>query len=160
MPAALGARLAESEEWVAHFRRAGLHPRDLRDHASLAAVPTLEKADLRQRYPYPFLTVALGEVISLAAGNFNGDAVDDLVIGFRSSSSMSSACVLVNTAGLDFNSLFGGSIMPVDLQAYVAVDLVPVTPVRRGRLDLRAVARRGVLSSKENGCSAQKRIWR
>ena len=42
--AALGARLAESEEWVAHFQRAGLHPRDLRDHASLAAVPTLEKA--------------------------------------------------------------------------------------------------------------------
>src|SRR5512138_2941934 len=60
--AALGARLAERADWVAHFKRAGLHPRGLRDHASLAAVPTLEKSDLRQRYPYPFLTVPLESV--------------------------------------------------------------------------------------------------
>ncbi len=60
--AALGARLAGSPDWTAHFKRAGLAPRDLRDHASLAAVPTLEKADLRQRYPYPFLTVPLESV--------------------------------------------------------------------------------------------------
>ncbi|MGH7003187.1 MAG: phenylacetate--CoA ligase family protein [Alphaproteobacteria bacterium] len=60
--AALGARLGRNPEWVAHFKRAGMHPGDLRDHAALVHAPTLEKAELRQRYPYPFLTVPLVEV--------------------------------------------------------------------------------------------------
>lgn len=60
--ASLGERLAHSLDWVAHFKTAGLHPRDLRDPAALAAAPTLEKAQLRARYPYPFLTAPLGNV--------------------------------------------------------------------------------------------------
>jgi phenylacetate-CoA ligase len=60
--AALGARLAANAEWVEHFKHAGMRPGDLRDPAALAHVPTLEKAALRQRYPYPFLTAPLASV--------------------------------------------------------------------------------------------------
>jgi phenylacetate-CoA ligase len=56
--AALGDRLAQSPDWVAHFRQAGMSPRDLHDPSALAQVPTLEKAHLRERYPFPMLTVA------------------------------------------------------------------------------------------------------
>ncbi len=47
--AVLGKRLGEFPEWVAHFRKAGIQPTDLVDHATLAAMPTLEKSDLRER---------------------------------------------------------------------------------------------------------------
>lgn len=60
--AALGARLSESPEWVAHFARAGMAPGDLADPQALAAAPMLEKADLRAQYPFPMLTVEMGEV--------------------------------------------------------------------------------------------------
>jgi phenylacetate-CoA ligase len=60
--AALGERLAQSPDWVAHFKTAGLHPSDLADPAALAHAPTLEKSQLRARYPYPFLTVPLDRV--------------------------------------------------------------------------------------------------
>lgn len=53
--AALGERLAGSPEWVEHFRQAGLKPQDLADRQALDALPFLEKADLRERYPFPML---------------------------------------------------------------------------------------------------------
>ena len=56
--AALGARLAASTEWCRHFAAAGLTPGDLADREVLGALPPLDKADLRARYPFPFLTVA------------------------------------------------------------------------------------------------------
>lgn len=60
--AKLGERLADSPEWVAHFAKAGLKPTDLADRQALAAVPTLEKAQLRALYPYPNLTVPMDQV--------------------------------------------------------------------------------------------------
>ncbi|WP_416899758.1 MAG: phenylacetate--CoA ligase family protein [Minwuia sp.] len=53
--AALGDRLAASPEWVEHFRQAGLKPQDLADRQALDALPFLEKAQLRERYPFPML---------------------------------------------------------------------------------------------------------
>lgn len=60
--AALGNRLAQSPDWVKHFARQGMSPRDLCDPGALAHAPTLEKADLHERYPFPMLTVAPDEV--------------------------------------------------------------------------------------------------
>jgi phenylacetate-CoA ligase len=60
--AALGERLAESNDWTAHFNKAGMSPRDLGDPSAFAHFPTLEKADLRARYPFPLLTVPPNEV--------------------------------------------------------------------------------------------------
>lgn len=53
--AALGERLAGAPEWVEHFRQAGLKPQDLADRQALDALPFLEKAGLRERYPFPML---------------------------------------------------------------------------------------------------------
>lgn len=55
--AALGARLAQSDAWVAHFKAAGMSPRDLASDDGLESTPFLDKADLHERYPFPFLTV-------------------------------------------------------------------------------------------------------
>lgn len=60
--AALGERLATSPDWCEHFAKAGMHPRDLAAADGLARAPTMEKADLRARYPFPFLTVGASEV--------------------------------------------------------------------------------------------------
>jgi phenylacetate-CoA ligase len=60
--AALGERLAASPEWCEHFAAAGMHPRDLAAADGLANAPTLEKSDLRERYPFPMLTVEVSEV--------------------------------------------------------------------------------------------------
>lgn len=60
--ASLGERLAGSQEWREHFARTGLKPEDLADRQALEAVPTLEKSDLRELYPFPFLTVPMEQV--------------------------------------------------------------------------------------------------
>ncbi len=60
--AALGARLAHSPEWVAHFAKGGVHPRDLSDPQALARVPFLEKSQLRDQYPFPLLTAPVDSV--------------------------------------------------------------------------------------------------
>ena len=60
--AALGDRLAASPEWCEHFARSGMHPRDLAAADGLASAPTLEKADLRERYPFPLLGVDVSRV--------------------------------------------------------------------------------------------------
>lgn len=65
--AELGSRLSDSPAWVGHFARAGLKTGDLRDRNALAAVPTLEKSDLRQLYPFPLLTVPLEQVMRFCA---------------------------------------------------------------------------------------------
>lgn len=58
----LGARLAEQPEWVAHFRTAGMSPRDLASPDGLAHAPFLDKSDLRDRYPFPFLSTDMKNV--------------------------------------------------------------------------------------------------
>lgn len=60
--AALGERLAGSPDWVEHFAKAGMSPRDLAAPDGLANAPMLEKADLRARAPYPMLTADLQRV--------------------------------------------------------------------------------------------------
>jgi phenylacetate-CoA ligase len=65
--ATLGERLAESTEWVEYFARAGLHPRDLAEPDALTRVPTLEKRDLHERYPFPFLTTPMENVARFVA---------------------------------------------------------------------------------------------
>ncbi|MDP6430191.1 MAG: AMP-binding protein [Rhodospirillales bacterium] len=54
---ALGDRLAASPDWCEHFAGAGMQPRDLAAADGLAGAPTMEKSDLRARYPFPMLTV-------------------------------------------------------------------------------------------------------
>ncbi len=65
--AKLGARLADSPDWVAQFAKGGVHPRDLADPQALASVPFLSKADLRERYPYPMLGVDVARVARFCA---------------------------------------------------------------------------------------------
>lgn len=60
--AALGERLSASADWCEHFAKAGMHPRDLAAADGLASAPTLEKADLRARYPTPLLTTDASSV--------------------------------------------------------------------------------------------------
>ncbi len=55
--AALGRRLSAHPEWVEHFARSGLGPEDLAADDGLAHAPFLDKSSLRDRYPFPFLTV-------------------------------------------------------------------------------------------------------
>ncbi len=65
--AALGARLADLPEWQAHFKTAGLSPRDLADRQALTAAPTLEKADLRRLEPFPMLSLPTERVTKFFA---------------------------------------------------------------------------------------------
>jgi phenylacetate-CoA ligase len=53
----LGRRLAGHSDWRAHFARAGMRPEDLQGSDGLAHAPMLEKAHLRELYPFPLLTV-------------------------------------------------------------------------------------------------------
>lgn len=63
----LGARLSGSAEWVEHFAASGMKPSDLAAEDGLAHAPFLEKAALRGRYPFPFLTVPMEKVARFMA---------------------------------------------------------------------------------------------
>jgi phenylacetate-CoA ligase len=63
----LGRRLAEHEDWRAHFAKAGMRPQDLAAEEGLAAAPMLDKAALRPLYPFPFLTVPTAKVARFCA---------------------------------------------------------------------------------------------
>jgi phenylacetate-CoA ligase len=65
--ASLGARLAASPEWVAYFERVGTHPRALGNAGEFERMPMLEKRDLRERYPFPFLTEPVERVARFVA---------------------------------------------------------------------------------------------
>lgn len=55
--ARLGQRLQHSPQWREHFASVGMTPGDLASPDAFEHLPFLQKADLRQQYPYPFLTV-------------------------------------------------------------------------------------------------------
>ncbi len=59
---ALGQRMEKSQEWCEHFAKSGMKPRDLAATDGLANAPTLEKSDLRERYPFPLLGVDVSQV--------------------------------------------------------------------------------------------------
>ncbi|MDQ8034434.1 MAG: phenylacetate--CoA ligase family protein, partial [Bordetella sp.] len=65
--ALLGARLACSPAWDAHFAAAGLGAFDLRSRETLRALPALDKSALRAMYPFPLLTVPMEQVMRCCA---------------------------------------------------------------------------------------------
>ena len=60
--AALGERLAQDPGWSAHFAAAGMTPKDLAAPDGLRHSPFLDKSNLRDAYPFPYLTVPMGQV--------------------------------------------------------------------------------------------------
>ena len=62
----LGARLSADPSWVAHFATFGMKPEQL-SRETLSRVGTLEKTALRERYPFPFLTVPMDDVARFCA---------------------------------------------------------------------------------------------
>lgn len=141
---AMGERLAASPDWCEHFARAGLKPTDLRDRASLAALPTLEKADLRARYPFPMLTVPIEQVARFCATS--GTTGLPVMFGFTRHdwevTLVQQLARIYRTVGLRSDDLvyqgygyglwIGGPSMDVALNAYGAVNF----PVGPGRADL------------------------
>ena len=63
---AMGERLSRNADWVAHFAGFGMKPEQL-SRETLKSVGTLEKTALRERYPFPFLTVPMPEVARFCA---------------------------------------------------------------------------------------------
>jgi phenylacetate-coenzyme A ligase PaaK-like adenylate-forming protein len=60
--ARLGARLGHDKTWQDHFAKAGMRPEDLAAEDGLQRAPFMEKADVRDHYPFPFLTVPVEQV--------------------------------------------------------------------------------------------------
>lgn len=141
---ALGRRLAESPEWVSHLAKAGMKPTDLRDRVSLAAMPTLEKADLRARYPFPLLTVPVERVARFCATS--GTTGLPVMFGFTrhdwEATLVNQLARIYRTVGVrpddrvyqgyGYGLWIGGPSMDVALNAYGAVNF----PVGPGRADL------------------------
>ncbi len=141
---ALGRRLAESPDWCAHLAKAGLSPLDLRDRDTLAAMPTLEKSDLRARYPYPMLTVPLESVARFCATS--GTTGLPVLFGFTRHdwevTLVKQLARIFRTVGVvpgdrvyqgyGYGLWIGGSSMDVALNAYGAVNF----PVGPGRSEL------------------------
>lgn len=65
--ALLGARLSQNEAWRSHFAKTGMRPEDLAAGDGLGNAPFMEKADVRDHYPFPFLTVPVEEVMRFVA---------------------------------------------------------------------------------------------
>src|SRR5271165_5731934 len=63
----LGERLAHVAEWRSRFTAAGVDPERLDDLERFRALPMLEKRDLRDHYPFPFLTLPMSEVVRFVA---------------------------------------------------------------------------------------------
>lgn len=141
---ALGGRLAQSPDWCEHLARAGLAPQDLRDRDSLAAMPTLEKADLRTRYPFPMLSVPVEQVARFCATS--GTTGLPVMFGFTRHdwevTLVRQLARIYRTVGVrpddrvyqayGYGLWLGGPTMDVALNAYGAVNF----PVGPGRADL------------------------
>lgn len=141
---ALGRRLAESPDWCAHLAKAGLKPADLRNRASLAAMPMLEKVDLRARYPFPMLTVPIEQVARFCATS--GTTGLPVLFGFTRHdwevTLVQQLARIYRTVGVQpgdrvyqgygYGLWIGGPSMDVALNAYGAVNF----PVGPGRAEL------------------------
>lgn len=141
---ALGRRLAASPDWQAHLSRAGVQAQDLRDRASLAAMPMLEKADLRARYPFPMLTVPIEQVARFCATS--GTTGLPVLFGFTRHdwevTLVQQLARIYRTVGVTpddrvyqgygYGMWIGGPSMDVALNAYGAVNF----PVGPGRAEL------------------------
>jgi len=142
--AVLGGRLSTSPDWVAHFRSAGMSPADLVTHDALAAAPTLEKADLRDLYPFPMLTNDMSTVRRfIATSGTTGlpvmfgmtDRDLDHLLAYQ-------MCRILRAAGVEPSDRFyqgygyglwvGGLALDVGLKAYGATNF----PLGPGRAEL------------------------
>jgi phenylacetate-CoA ligase len=132
--AALGERLAASPEWTAYFAAAGMHPRDLARPGALERMPTLEKRDLRERYPFPFLTVPMENAARFVATS--GTTGLPVMFGYskRDVSALTPAqmCRILRCAGVapgdrvyqgyGYGLWVGGVVMDWGLAAYGAAN--------------------------------------
>lgn len=139
--AALGERLAQSGAWREHFSGVGLSPRDLADRRALETLVPLDKADLRARYPFPFLTVGLDRIARFCATS--GTTGLPVMFGFtRADWERTVAAQLARifrTAGIapgdrvyqgyGYGLWIGGSSMDEALRRYGAINF-PVGPGR------------------------------
>lgn len=80
------------------------------------------------------VTESLGEIVSLAAADFNGDGIDDLVVGSRQSASASQVYLLVYGATLETGPVEPVEpivpviiIEPIDVPAFGAVARLSIT---------------------------------
>ncbi|VVE20819.1 phenylacetate--CoA ligase family protein [Pandoraea terrigena] len=142
--ASLGTRLSAFPAWMDHFKRAGLTPNDLADRQALSALPTLEKADLRSHYPYPFLTVPLEQIARFCATS--GTTGLPVLFGFTrhdwEHTIVKQLSRIFRTVGIapgdrvyqgyGYGLWIGGTSMDQALHAYGAVNF----PVGPGRGDL------------------------
>lgn len=140
----LAARLQRSPDWINHFKRAGMEPRDLGDYDALPLMPTSEKKDLRELYPFPMLTVELSEVRRfIATSGTTGLPVmfgltdRDLnhLIPFQMRRVLRTAGFLPEDKvyqGYGYGLWVGGLAMDIGLNAYGCVNF----PVGPGRSDL------------------------
>ena len=138
---ALGERLQGSPEWVRHFQKVGMSPRDLGDLEALSSAPTLDKADLRALYPFPMLTAELTQVRRFVATS--GTSGMPVMFGLTERDMTQlipyQMCRILRTAGIvpgdlvyqgfGYGLWFGGLGMDLGLAACGAVNF-PVGPGR------------------------------
>ncbi len=141
---ALGERLQNSPEWVAHFKKGGMSPRDLTDFDHLHQVPTLEKSDLRALYPFPMLTVDMSQVRRFVATS--GTTGLPVLFGLTDKDLNQlipyQMCRILRAAGMvpedrvyqgyGYGLWIGGLAMDIGLEAYGATNF----PLGPGRGDL------------------------
>lgn len=130
----LGLHLEQDPAWTAHFKRSGLRPRDLSDASALSSLPLLEKTDLRERYPYPFLTVPVETVRRFCATS--GTTGAPVLFGFTEHDLNdllpAQLCRIFRTVGIEpedrvyqgygYGLWIGGVAMDIGLAAYGAVN--------------------------------------
>ncbi|MFL9950467.1 AMP-binding protein [Paraburkholderia agricolaris] len=138
---ALGVRLAATGAWREHFCDAGMTPLDLADRRALGSLPLLDKADLRSRYPFPFLTVAPERIARFCATS--GTTGLPVMFGFTRSDweqtiARQLARIFRTTGiapgdrvyqGYGYGLWIGGSSMDEALRRYGAVNF-PIGPGR------------------------------
>jgi phenylacetate-CoA ligase len=141
---ALGDRLQGSPEWVRHFQKTGMSPRDLGDLDALSSAPTLDKADLRALYPFPMLTTELARVRRFVATS--GTTGMPVMFGLTDRDMNQlipyQMCRILRAAGIvpgdrvyqgyGYGLWFGGLAMDLGLAACGAVNF----PIGPGRGDL------------------------
>jgi phenylacetate-CoA ligase len=139
--ALLGERLAPHQSWADHFASAGMRAQDLGKTGALRGAPTLEKADLRSRYPYPFLTVPVGQTERFCATS--GTTGLPVLFGFTKQdfevTLVRQLSRIFRTAGIvpgdlayqgyGYGLWIGGPSMDVTMKAFGVVNL-PVGPGR------------------------------
>lgn len=143
---ALGKRLAQSPEWIAHFKSSGMLPTDLTDRQSLMEAPTLGKTDLRGLYPFPMLTKDMSEIRRFIAtsGTTGLPVMFGLTDHDLNSLMPYQMCRILRTAGIEttdrvyqgygYGLWVGGLAMDIGLNAYGAVNF----PLGPGRSELAA----------------------